>query len=488
MKRMALTLALLSGLVLGSVAITTAVNAAPRSRDLRNADEVRDANGDLVRDGKAITPEEAKALALAEAPAVLQRANTVCSITDALATGNGKVTINGAQVDVKTYEVACSEGLGYLLQDRGEGGAFAFDCIQVAASNAATAAAAPAAEAEPRRGNAAAAPAAAPQACRLAANQNPVSMIQPVMAATGKSCTVSNVNFLGQSATSGLRRYEVACGTSIGYIIDRPTTGAPTAVDCIAAAASGAECKLTTKEQINAYIGSIASRSGRPCTISDTRVMGSSSSGSTYYELGCTGALGYVMETKNGGFVRAIDCLEAAGIGGGCTLTNVAAQAEVREGQYLQALRGKGIACAGTEFRVLGHDSRKRDVVEFKCSDRPAGLVAFVPQAGSGTTDITNFDCFEAAGRALECQLTTHEDLMARLKTTMAAKNCDVSNYAVRGASATDGLVVEVSCRGSEAKGYIIDLPENRGPFTTANSCAQAASRGSEPCRLPENK
>ncbi|MBX7249514.1 MAG: hypothetical protein K1X35_10795 [Caulobacteraceae bacterium] len=486
MKRMALTLALMSGLVLGSVAITTAVNAAPsRSRDLRGPQEVRGADGELVRDGKAITPEESKALAMAEAPAVLQRANTVCTITDALATGNGKVTINGAQVEVKTYEVACSEGLGYLLQDRGAGGAFAFDCIQVAASNAATAAAAPAA-ATPARGQAA--PAAAPQSCRLSANQNAVAMIQPVMTATGKTCAVSNVAFLGQSATSGLRRYEVACGASIGYIIDRPATGAPTAVDCISASASGAECKLTSKEQINAYIGSIATRSGRPCNISGTRVMGSTSSGSTYYELACAGAQGYVMETKGGAFVRAIDCLEAAGIGGGCTLTNVAAVAEAREGEYLQALRAKGIACAGTEFRVLGHDSRNRDVVEFKCTDRPAGLVAFVPKPGSGTTDITNFDCFEAEGRSLQCQLTSHADLAQRLKVSMAAKNCDVSNYAVRGASETDGLVVEVSCRGSEAKGYIIDLPEDRGPFTTANSCAQAASRGSEPCRLPENR
>lgn len=77
---------------------------------------------------------------------------------------------------------------------------------------------------------------------------------------------------------------------------------------------------------------------------------------------------------------------------------------------------------------------------------------------------------------------------LACLVPTMAAKNCDVSNFAVRGASETDGLVVEVACRNSEAKGYIIDLPENRGPYTTANSCAQAASRGSEPCRLPENR
>jgi len=483
MKRMALTVALLTSFALGSMAISTFADAQdrPRGRDLRGAQETRDTSGEIIRNGKALTPEEAKAAGMAEAPAVAQRASIACTVTDATATGAGTITIDGAKVAVKTYEVACQEGLGYFLQDRGESGAFAFDCIQVAANAAAADAAAAGQPA--RRGQPAAAAAAAPT-CALPANQNANSMIQPTVTSAGARCTVTNVNFMGQSPSTGMKRYEVACNEGMGYVVDRHPTEAPAAVDCLTAGMAGQECKLTTKAQINAYIGSIASRSGRTCAIADTRVMGSNSAGSIYYELSCSGSPGYVMETKGGAFVRALDCLEAAGIGGGCTLTNVAAIAEQREGQYLAALRGKGISCNGTEFRLLGKDSRQRDVVEFVCADRPAGLVAYIPQTGGG--DITSFDCFEAEGRALKCQINKRENLISRLNASVAGKGCNVVNYAVLGASATDGLVVELACQGSNA-GLVIDLPENRGAPTTTKSCAQY-TRGGERCTLPENR
>ena len=82
MKRMALTLALLSGLVLGGVAISSAADAAPRSRDLRGAQEVRGQDGEVIRDGKPLTPEEAKTAGMAEAPAVVTRAGATCTVVD----------------------------------------------------------------------------------------------------------------------------------------------------------------------------------------------------------------------------------------------------------------------------------------------------------------------------------------------------------------------------------------------------------------------
>jgi len=481
MKRLALTLALLAGLSLAGVADA---QDRERGRNLRGATETRDSSGQIIRDGKPLTPEQAKAAGMAEAPAVITRAGITCTMTDATATASGKVTVDGAQIDVKTYEVACSEGLGYFLQDRGAT-AVAFDCIQVAANAAATPAAAPAAT-PARRGAPAAPPPAAAPTCKLPGNQNANAMIQPVVAAAGARCTVTNVSFMGFSPANNLRRYEVACSEGMGYVVDRLPTGAPKAVDCLTAGMGGQACTLTTKEQINAYIGSIASRSGRTCTIADTRIMGSSASGSTYYELACAGSPGYVMETKAGAFVRALDCLEAVSIGGGCTLTNTAAIAEVREGQYLAALRSKGIPCTGTEFRLLGKDSRQRDVVEFICSDRPSGLVAFVAPGGAG--DITNFDCFEAEGRSIACQINKKENLMAVIQRSLAGKSeCQVRNFKVLGASATDGLVVEVAC-AAPVTGFIVDLPENRGPVNSIQTCAQSAARGGERCALPENR
>ena len=485
MKRMALTLALLSGFALGGLAISTTVDAQdrPRGRDLRGPSEARDTSGEVIsRDGKAITPAQAKELGMTEAPAVIQRAGVNCTVSDALATGNGKVTIEGSQVDVKTYEVACNEGLGFMLQDRGEKGAFAFDCIQVAASAAATAA--PAAAAPPARGQQAA-PAAARTTCRLPANQDANAMIQPTVAASGARCTVNNVAFLGLSST-GLRRYEVACAEGLGYVVDKQGTDAPKATDCLAADAGGFDCALTPKAQRTAYIASLAAKANRPCTVSDGRYMGATARGAQFYEVACGGAQGYVLEVANGSVTRALDCLEAAGIGEGCKLTNTSAAMEQREGQYLAALRAKSITCNGTEFRLLGKDSRQRDVVEFVCADRPAGLVAYIPQAAGG--DITSFDCFEAEGRGLRCQINKRENLVARVQASLAGQSqCQVQNFAVLGASATDGLVVEVAC-AAPVTGFIIDMPESRGAPNSIQTCAQSAARGGERCTLPENK
>lgn len=483
MKRMALTLALLSGFALGGMAISTAVDAQdkPRGRDLRGAQETRDASGEVIsRDGKAITPAQAKELGMAESPAVIQRAGVNCTVSDALATGNGKVTIDGAQVDVKTYEVACNEGLGFMLQDRGAAGAFAFDCIQVATA----AAAAPAPAAAPAARGQAAPAAAARTTCRLPANQDANAMIQPTVAAAGARCTVNNVTFLGLSST-GLRRYEVACSEGLGFVIDKQGTATAKATDCLAADAGGFNCTLTPKPQRVAYIASLAAKSNRACTVSDGRYMGASARGAQFYEVACGGAQGYVLEVNNGAVTRAFDCLEAAGIGEGCKLTNTTAAMEQREGQYLTALRGKQIACNGSEFRLLGKDSRQRDVVEFVCSDRPAGLVAYIPQAGG---DITSFDCFEAEGRGLRCQINKRENLVARLQASLQGRSeCQVKNFAVLGASATDGLVVEIACN-APITGFIIDLPENRGSPASIQTCAQSAARGGERCTLPENK
>lgn len=483
MKRMALTLALLSGFALAGLAISTTSDAAPKGRDLRGATETRDLSGEVVREGKPLTPEQAKAAGMAETPAVLTRAGINCTVTDALATGGGTSQVDGKPVKVSTYEVACADAPGFLLQDLGAT-ARGFDCIQ--AAGAAAAAPAPAAAAPPARGRPAAAAAAVTPTCRLPGNTNLNGQIQPTVTAAGARCTVSNVSFLGFSPANQIRRYEVACSEGLGYVVDRPNAGTAKVTDCLAADAGGFSCTLTPKAARTAYIAALAAKANRPCTVSDGRYMGNTARGAQFYEVACGGAQGYVLEITNGAVTRAFDCLEAAGIGSGCTLTNTSAAMEVREGQYLQALRAKGITCNGTEFRLLGKDTRQRDVVEFVCADRQAGLVAYIPQTAGG--DITSFDCFEAEGRGLRCQINKRENLVARVQASLAGQSeCQVANFAVLGASATDGLVVEVACN-APITGFIIDMPENRGPPASIQTCAQSAARGGERCALPENK
>lgn len=388
MKRLALIVALTVGLggAMGA-AFDADAQTRGRGRDLRGPSEVRDAAGEIVKDGKKLDAAGQKEQGLANAPAVLQRAGVACTVTDALYTGEGnKPMPDGKTVKAQTYEVACQEGLGYLV-DRPE--------------------------------------------------------------------------TIAAAASAPLK-----------------------AVDCLAAEAGGYQCTLTPKPQRVAYVASIAGTSGRQCAVSDARAMGSNATGSTFYEVACGSAPGYVMEVKGGRVARAIDCLEAAGIGGGCKLTSAQAVLEAKEGQFLQTLRAANVNCQGDEFRLIGKDTRNnRDVVEFKCSDRAGGLVAFIPQQAGG--QVTAFDCIEAEGRAIKCQLTTREQIMAQLTRALASENCPVVNYAVLGASATEGEVLEVACTGRS--GMIVDMPTSRAKPSKVLTCAQSAGRGGDKCTLPEN-
>lgn len=484
MKRLALIMALTVGLG-GAVGVAFDADAQSRGRgrNLSGPTEVRDQSGEIVKDGKKVDAAAQKELGMANAPAVIQRAGVRCTVTDAMYTGEGNKPLpDGKTVKVETYEVACQEGLGYLMEDLGDS-ANAYDCI-VAQAAAANAAAQPEPEAKGKKAQTRVFP-----TCKLPGNQNLNASFQPVLAEAGARCTVTNVSYLGSSASTRMARYEVSCQEGLGYLVDRPETasaqGSLKAVDCLAAEAGGYECTLTPKAQRVAYVASLAGTSNRQCAVSDARAMGTNAQGASFYEVACGAQPGYVMEVQNGRVARAIDCLEATGIGGGCKLTSAQAAMAAKETQFLQTLRAANIRCDGDQFRLIGKDTRNnRDVVEFKCADRAIGLVAFIPQQAGG--QVTSFDCIEAEGRAIKCELTTREQIMAQLTKALADQNCPVVNYAVLGASATEGEVLEIACTGRS--GMIIDLPTNRSAASRALTCGQSAARGGDKCRLPENQ
>jgi len=110
----------------------------------------------------------------------------------------------------------------------------------------------------------------------------------------------------------------------------------------------------------------------------------------------CSDDSGYVMAIALPGSmseVRVATCPESAKHGLPCKLSDngvILTVATFREG-----LAKKGISCDATDndIAVLGKENaRKRYVVEFKCSQRPAGLVAYFPDEGS-TAPFEVADC-----------------------------------------------------------------------------------------------
>ncbi len=200
----------------------------------------------------------------AEVPAAITAAKVNCTMTDAYFVQGGTDAKTKAKTSV--YEVACQEGPGYILQAAGPD-VKAYDCLSI---------------------NAAASGKDA-LTCRLEGNADPKQGEGKLVTAAGQTCpTVTGARPMG-ATPSGDIYTEVACGEGVGYVVQQSPGKTPIASDCLQMLGSGnTECQLTPKDKILAGMTAIASKSGKNCTVSNVRVVGSDkASGSTYYELAC---------------------------------------------------------------------------------------------------------------------------------------------------------------------------------------------------------
>lgn len=304
---------------------------------------------------------------MAEAPALMAQTGRSCTVEDANYLGAGKNTIDGKQVNVALYEVACGGGLGYILIKPDAGNPTANDCLQYATAAAS-----------------AKDPAKATQ-CKLPANANPAQGLQPLIASTGQRCAVAKARWVGFSPTAKVNQYEVGCQDNTAYLLTAPVAGSDKklAVDsCLKASAAGVACEYQTKEQITAQIASMAAPANRAqCQVTQARFVGNTNSGSSYYEVGCSNdKAGFIFETDVGGrFVRAVDCGRAAGIGGGCTFTDAVVAENEQAGVYGEAAAKVGYQCTVSQYRLMGLDKAGREVVELACTNDPVGAIVLLP-------------------------------------------------------------------------------------------------------------
>ncbi|HWE44662.1 MAG TPA: hypothetical protein VG407_01430 [Caulobacteraceae bacterium] len=414
-------------------------------------------------------PPESIKKGMEGAPAAIQSAGITCTLKNAAWVGGGKKTVDKKSVPVDTYEVACGEGPGYLIQKMADS-ADAYPCIQLRASAGA--------------GN-------KTLQCTLPENQDYNAQIQPLVDHAGLSCHVADVMFLGTSSDH-FGHYEVSCGDQGGYFITVDTKGAPTGnpVSCLQQTTDPTKwpCKLTTKAQAVAGIAAMAKPYDEQCQASDARFVGrDTSSKSDYYEVACSNKAGFMLEANGGKGVRVLDCLSARSIGGGCTMTDTTKLAQAAGSGFAATLQKNGVPCTATDTSIYGKDKRtNRDIVEFKCPEQPFGVVAVIPGAGS-TGKFDHYDCLGAAERALDCQLTPKKELLARLKPILVAigKTCEPTDFAMHGPDDGDGDLVEVKCGGGQP-GYILDLPPDRSKTIKTIPCAIAA-RGEDKCTIAGN-
>jgi hypothetical protein len=189
------------------------------------------AGADMEQRLHDLTPRQ-RALVMQETVKLMSVRSLSCAPTDAERIGHGKATIDGKRVEVIAYEVACSNGMGYLLASLGNEKPIAISCFAAAATRADSIAKGEKSDVY----------------CQLAANKDLKEMATSLMMAAGTSCTVNSLRWFGLAAATQTEYTEVACQDGSGYLL-RAQQNEPaahvSAVSCLEAAKQGLKCRLS---------------------------------------------------------------------------------------------------------------------------------------------------------------------------------------------------------------------------------------------------
>ena len=235
---------------------------------------------------------------LAEARGLLTAANLSCNPTEAIQPGQS----GGSAM----YEVACDGSSGYLLIASTP--PQSFDCLELAGT------AAQARSADPQ--------AQVGQQCTLPANQDALGIIGAWARQAGATCNIDQAQAVGRNGATLV--YEVGCADAEGYWLERANNGF-TLTPCLQITAQGATCRFTTAAEIaTSFQSRLSGTEASGCQVTEVRMMGENPNG-RFYEAKCAAGNGLIARVNDAAVQQIYPCETAQRIGGGCTLTQVAA-------------------------------------------------------------------------------------------------------------------------------------------------------------------
>ncbi len=408
---------------------------------------------------------------MTDAPGLIQQTGISCTPVDANYAGQGKTKdANGKENTTKVYELACQEGLGYVIMAPSDGPPNAFDCLAMSIN-------------KPVPGQ----PDKHSVYCLLPQNAEPLAGIQPLVAKAGASdCMVNQARYMGSSPDGKMDQYEVGCANGRAFVLQNPRAGATqklAALDCLNLKIGDCPTYLP-KDRFLALMGTLAAPASRPCQITDARWMGSTPSGQSYYEIACTDEkAGYVLQVSaQRQYEKSYDCARATALGGGCILTAAAAAETQEVSTYTGLAKSIGYSCNVKSYHSFGTDSSGREVVELACADHPDGAIAMLPVDKGQKGEYMN--CARAEAHQLHCSLTQPADNYAKLSSEISAtgKSCQVTNARGVGTGATGDDYVEVSCTGRS--GAFIEFAPGTDSVKSLIPCVEAKGIGGG-CKLP---
>ncbi len=405
---------------------------------------------------------------MAAAPGLITAGSFDCKLADARFIGEGAADPK-SKAKTSIYELACTGNEGLLVQKTGDS-VQAFTCQQANEPG-------PDGKQNATR-------------CLLPDNLDPTAGLAPYVALAGKPCTIAKARALGQSPTNAV--FELLCQEGAGWILaisapprlDKPATMDP----CLAYPADGnISCKLVDRATQFSVVDRLIAKAGKTCTVKDRSYVGSTSTGSMFYEAACQEGHGFMIEaTAAGGLKAATDCAAADAIAGGCKLTDAREAKTEQAGLYTKFATRAGFQCQVSGYAPLPTNLNK-DVVEMACSNRPDGAIGIF---GALETDpATIIDCAHAELEGYRCGLTKASAAYGTLTADLKALNkntCQVSESRAVGVTADQRGYIEVGCADGLA-GYMIEYKLSPISPKTAIVCAEAKGI-SGGCTLPNNK
>jgi hypothetical protein len=403
---------------------------------------------------------DARKAGMADAPALVSAAGLSCQVSDARLVGKVAADKKSGSLGSSLYEVACGQGMGYLLQTSGTGGApSAFSCLEANYPG------------DPTK------PAANP--CILPTNLDPKTSLPPLMAKAKIPCAPDKVRGIGQTKTNTL--IEVACPSGVGYIV---TASLPLDVNkdasgtnCLAydVAEGNVKCILNPPATRLAVIDKYNEAAKTGCAVKDRRFVGLFTDGTEGYEVSCNDGKGYIYKINASGAVAStLDCAKVPG--GSCTLTDTRAATAEQAGLYTRLAKTAGSACTVEKYAIFPPAGDK-EIVELVCTGGN-GAIGMFPATGKGTV----LECGHALIAGYKCSLgkADYADLTAELRKA-DKKECTVSSVGAP-LKAPDGSIrLEVACSDG-LPGYMIQFTD---PTTVKEVVACTFTSA---CTLPTNK
>jgi hypothetical protein len=415
-----------------------------------------------------------RAKGMAAAPGLITAGNLDCQLADARRLGDS--------VDPKTkvkstlYELACTGNEGVVIDQVGDQPPQVFTCLESGV---------PRPDGKPN-----------PTRCILPGNADPKAALLPYIAKSSVPCTPDNVRPLGHSSTATV--FELVCHESVGgYILQ---TSAPPRLDkpvimnpCIGFSETGnVKCTLTDRATQLQVVDRLIAQSGKPCTIkADGRsFVGVAQSGKMYYEVACADGKGYILEQSPAGvFEKAIDCLEADAIAGGCKLTDTRQAKTDQNNLYSKLAKKAGYNCEVSGYAPLPLTAdipAHSEVVEVTCANRPDGAIAVFPASSSETATV--YDCAHSELEGYRCSLSKPSAAYGKLTEELVSfgkKSCTVSNARAVGVTADKKGYTEVACSDG-LQGYMIEYDVKPLKMRTVIVCSEAKGIAGG-CTLPGN-